>query len=103
MLASLRKDAFAHVLAACGMPAAIFTGDAAQASREALRAWHMGTVLPLARMVEHELSAKLETPVKLRFDAYAKDMVSRAQVVSKLTQAGVALPTAMAAVGMADE
>ena len=54
-------------------------------------------------MVEHELSAKLETPVKLRFDSYAMDMVSRATVVAKLTGAGVAPGIALAAVGLVDD
>ena len=54
-------------------------------------------------MVEHELTAKLETPVRLRFDSYALDMVSRATVVAKLTGAGVAPGVALAAVGLADD
>ena len=36
----------------------------------------------------------------LKFDAYALDMVTRAQVVSKLAQAGVDIATALAAVGL---
>ena len=43
---------------------------------------------------------KLETEVKLKFDTYALDMVSRAQVVSKLVQAGVDIGVAMASVGL---
>ena len=72
----------------------------AQAQREALRRWHLGTVLPLARLLEHELTAKLETPVELKFDSYALDMVSRATVVAKLAQAGVPMATALEAVGL---
>ena len=64
------------------------------------RRWHLGTVLPLARLLEHELSMKLESPVRLKFDSYAMDMVSRATVVAKLTQAGVASGVALAAVGL---
>ena len=52
--------------------------------REALRQWHMGVVRPLARMLSAELSEKFGTPVRLQFDNYPMDMVSRAQVVSKL-------------------
>ena len=102
-LVKLAEQAFERVLAACGMPAALWTGDAAQASREALRLWHQNTVLPLARMLEHELQVKLETPVKLRFDNYPLDMVSRATVVAKLTQAGVAPAVALGTVGLMDE
>ena len=104
VLAQLRRDAFAHVLAACGAPPSMFVDNAdGTAQREAVRRWHLNLVLPLARMVEHELSAKLESPVKLRFDSYAMDMVSRATVVAKLTQAGVAPGVALAAVGLADD
>ena len=60
----------------------------------------ISTVLPLARLLEHELTVKLEAEVKLGFDTYALDMVSRAQVVQKLAQAGVDVSTAMMAVGM---
>ena len=63
----------------------------------------LNTVLPLARLVEYELTEKLAEPVKLTFDTYALDMVSRAQVVAKLTAAGVALPVALTAVGLEGE
>ena len=103
VMALLRRDAFEHVLAACGTPPSLFTDSDGTSQREAVRRWHLNTVLPLARVVEHELSAKLESPVKLRFDSYAMDMVSRATVVAKLTQAGVAPGVALAAVGLADD
>ena len=62
----------------------------------------MGTVVPLAKMLEHELSEKLETDIKLEFDSYAMDMVSRSQVVSKLVSAGVSVDVAMKSVGIQD-
>ena len=100
VMAQLRRDAFEHVLAACGTPPSLFTDSDGTSQREAVRRWHQNTVLPLARMVEREATAKLETPVKLRFDSYALDMVSRATVVAKLTGAGVAPGVALAAVGL---
>ena len=103
VLAQLRRDAFEHVLAACGTPPSLFTDADGTSQREAVRRWHLNTVLPMARMVEHELTRKLETPVSLKFDSYALDMVSRATVVAKLTQAGVAPGVALAAVGLADD
>ena len=93
-------SAFARVLAACGVPPSLFVSDDGTGQREAVRRWHMNTVLPLARLVEHELTEKLEVSVKLKFDAYPLDMVSRSQVVAKLTAAGVALPVALEAVGL---
>ena len=95
---------FGHVLAAFGTPPPLYVDNAdGTAQRETVRRWRLGTVIPLARMLAAELEARLETPTKLRFDSYALDMVSRATVVAKLTQAGVDLGAALAAVGMADE
>ncbi len=99
-MVTVSKDAFARMLAACGASPALFDDSDGTAKREALRQWHMGVVAPLARCVEHELTAKLETDVRLRFDSYALDMVSRAQVVHKLTAAGVDLGVALAAVAV---
>ena len=99
-MAMIRKDAFEAVLAACGVPPALFTDADGTSQREAARRWHLNLVLPLARMVEHELSVKLETPVELKFDSYALDMVSRATVVAKLAQAGVPMATALEAVNL---
>ncbi|MCY4486913.1 MAG: hypothetical protein OXF11_07320 [Deltaproteobacteria bacterium] len=93
-------SAFSRVLAACGMPPSLFLDSDGTSQRETVRRWHLNTVLPLARLVEHELTEKLAEPVQLQFDTYAMDMVSRAQVVSKLTAAGVALPVALEAVGL---
>ena len=99
-MATIRRDAFEAVLAACGTPPSLFTDADGTAQRESLRRWHLNTVLPLARLVEHELSLKLETPVELKFDSYALDMVSRATVVAKLSQAGVPMTTALEAVSL---
>ena len=81
-------------------PPSLFLDAEGTAQREAVRRWHLAWHRPtLGAAVGAWLTAKLETPVRLRFDSYALDMVSRATVVAKLTQAGVAL----AAVGMLDE
>ena len=69
--------AFNRVLAACGVPPAMFIDADGTSQREALRRWHLNTVMPLARQVEYELTEKLETEVRLRFDTYALDMVSQ--------------------------
>ena len=101
-MATIRKDSFEAVLAACGCPPSLFLDADGTSQREALRRWRLGTVLPLAKLLEHELTAKLDTPVSLRFDSHALDMVSRAGVVQKLTAAGVDIGVAMAAVGIGD-
>ena len=101
-MVAIRKDAFEAVLAACGTPPSLFIDADGTSQREAVRRWHLNLVLPMARLLEHELTAKLETPVGLKFDTYALDMVSRANVVAKLAQAGVPMATALDAVGLAD-
>ena len=96
--------AFGRILAACGCSAALFDDSDGTAKREALRQWHLGTVRPLARLLEHELSARLDAPIRLRFDGYPRDMVSRAQVFAKLIAAeGVTVEKALAIAGLVDE
>ena len=101
-MATIQERSFMAVLAACGCPPSLFTDADGTSQREAVRRWHLNTVLPMARLLEYELTMKLESPVRLKFDMYAMDMVSRASVVSKLVTAGVPIATAMAAVGMDD-
>ena len=102
-MVKIGDGAFSRVLAACGVPPSLFVDSDGTSQREAVRRWHQNTVAPLARLVEYELTVKLEADVKLTFDTYALDMVSRAQVVAKLTAAGVALPVALEAVGLGSE
>ena len=101
IMAMLRRDAFAHVLAATGTPPALFVDNAdGTAQREAIRRWHLGTVLPLAKLIEHELTKKLETEVRLKFDAYPIDLAGRAQAFQKLVAGGVAVTEALATAGL---
>ena len=94
------EAAFSRMLAACGCSPALFDDSDGTAKREALRQWHMGTVKPLARLLEHELSARLDTPVKLAFDAYATDLAGRAQAFQKLVAGGVTVNEALATSGL---
>ena len=101
VMAQIRRDVFGHVLAATGTPPALFVDNAdGTAQREAIRRWHLGTVMPLARLLEHELSAKLETPVRLKFDAYPLDLVGRASAFTKLVAGGVAVNEALVTSGL---
>ena len=65
-----------------------------------MRRWHLGTVLPLARLVEYELSAKFETDVRLKFDNYPLDLAGRAQAFQKLVAGGVAVQEALIVSGL---
>ena len=51
-------QAFMRMLAACGVPPSLWVSDDGTAQREALRRWHLGTVVPLARLLEHELTLR---------------------------------------------
>ena len=92
---------FSRMLAACGVPPGLFApGADGTAMRESLRQWFMGTVRPMARLVEHELSARLETAVTLRFDNYPTDLQGRAATFQKLVAGGVSVNEALATSGL---
>ena len=60
----------------------------------------MNVVLPMARVLEHELTMKLDTPVRLRFDNYALDLAGRAQAFQKLVAGGVPVQEALTTSGL---
>ena len=99
-MVQVQERAFMSVLAACGCPPPLFLDSDGTSQRESARRYHLQTVLPLSRQLEVELTKKLETSVKLQYDSYALDMVSRATVVDKLVRAGVATAVALSAVGL---
>ena len=92
--------AFGRMLAACGCSPALFDDSDGTSKREALRQWHLGTVQPLARLLEAELTAKLETNVQLRFDLYNVDLAGRATAFKNLVAGGVAVNEALATSGL---
>ena len=59
-----------------------------------------GTVRPLARLLEHELTARLDTTVKLRFDGDPLDMQARAATFKALVAGGVAVNEALTTAGL---
>ena len=103
-MVAVADQAFARMLAACGIPPSLFTADAdGTAQREALRRWHMNTVLPLARILEYELTARLETDVKLSFDRYPQDLQGRASAFKQMVSNGVPIEKALAITGLLAE
>ena len=101
-MVQLRRQAFDAVLASCGVPPSLFTDATGTGQREALRRFHMNLCLPLARLLEQELSEKLEADIGIKLDSYPRDQVGRAQVVARLTAAGVNLDTALMAAGLTE-
>ena len=99
-LVTLADQAFQRTLAATGTPPDLFAPADGTAQREALRRWHMGVVRPLARVLEAELSAKLDTPVALKFDGYPLDLQVRASTFQKLVAGGIDPLKAMQTAGL---
>ena len=97
------RDAFSRTLAACGASPALFDDSDGTSKREALRQWFMGTVRPLAMMLERELSVKLEADISLTFDGYPLDLQSRATTFQKLVAGGVSVNEALATSGLLAE
>ncbi len=99
-MVAISKDSFARVLAACGASPSLFDDSDGTSKREALRQFHLGTVRPLARILETELTRKLEADVRLKFDLYNVDLQGRAAAFAKMVQGGMALDQAAAASGI---
>lgn len=89
-LVALQRAAHDEVLAACGLSPALFDASAAAASREAYRQALHATIAPLGKLVAAELSAKLETPVKLDWaELRAGDIAGRARAFQSMVGAGM--------------
>ena len=99
-LVKVRADAFKAVLAAAGCSVALFDDSDGTSKREALRQFFLGTVQPLARLLEAELTAKLEAAIGLSFDLYNVDLAGRAQAFQKLVAGGVGVNEALIKAGL---
>ena len=92
--------AFSRMVAACGASVSLFTDADGTAQREAWRRWHLGTVQPLAKLLSHELTMRLETPVKLKLDKYPTDLAGRAGAFKALVTGGMPVTEAAAVSGL---
>ena len=90
-LVDIWREAYGQTLAAAGLPVALTAGNAdGTAQREAFRRYLTLTVQPVGTLLSAELSAKLETPVRLSFaELYAHDLVGRASAYKSLRDAGM--------------
>ena len=71
------------------------------AQREAVRRWHLGTVIPLAKLVERELSDKLEVPTLPTLRQPIPSIWPGApKAFQKLVAGGMAIPEAVAVCGL---
>ena len=100
-MATNRRDSFEAVLAAYSTPPALLDNSDGTAQRESFRLYLTLTVRPIAKVLDRELSAKLETDVKLSFDSlYAHDLAGRAMAFSKLVQGGMDIAKAAVLAGL---
>ena len=89
-LPELRSDAALAVLAACQVPASLVSDADGTAQREAWRRWAMGPLAGLAAVVEAEIAAKLDQPVRLDFAGlWAHDLAGRAQSFKAMVTGGM--------------
>ena len=104
VLRNLRTDSARAVLSACGVPVELVAASEGTGQREAYRRYLFGSILPLARIVERELSDKLETAVSLDFsELMASDLAGRARAFQSMVGAGMALEQAAALSGLTME
>ena len=99
---SLRDDTAVAVLGACGVPPSLAIANSdGTGQRESFRRFLHSSVVPLARLVEHELSIKLDSPVRLSFDQlFAADLSGRARAFQSLVGGGMDLSKAAALAGL---
>ena len=99
---NLRSAASQDILAACGVPVELFSGDAdGTARREAWRVFLHGSVQGVADTVASEFSAELELPVRIDFRRlFASDIQGRGRAFASLTKGGMDTERAARAVGI---
>ena len=80
---------------------ALFDPRAAAAARESWRQLLFGVVAPLARIVSHELTVKLEADVTLTFEELrGSDLAGRARALQSMVGGGMALERAATLAGL---
>ena len=99
-MVAVADAAFSRMVAACGASVSLFIDADGTAQREAWRRWHLGTVQPLAKLLAHELTMRLETPVKLKLDKYPTDLAGRAGAFKALVTGGMDIAEAVAVAGL---
>ena len=100
-LPTLRTDAFEAVLGACGVPVSLFTDADGTSQRESFCRFLTTAIMPLADFISEELTAKLETPIRFRFEGlYAHDLAGRTQALDRLVSGGVELERALRICGL---
>ena len=103
---TLREAAGMDLVAACGVPGALFRSDSdGTASRAATSRFLDFSVQPVADAMAAEFSRKLGTPVTLGFEhlRWADTVLTMARAAAQLTASGVAIKDALDAVGLGED
>ena len=99
-MVELQKVISDEVFATCGT-AGLFNVSDAAGKREAYRQFLHSTVMPTARLVEAELTAKMEAPIQLNFDSLmASDISGRARAFQSMVGGGLDVAKAAALSGL---
>ena len=100
-MVQLLEAARLEVLSACGVPPSLFLDSDGTGQRESFRRFLHTTLQPLARIVERELSDKLEADVRLNLDGlFAADLSGRARAFQSLVGGGMDLAKAAGLAGV---
>ena len=96
------RQATLEVLSACGCPPSLFLSSAdGTAQRESFRRFLHTTLQPLARIVQAELSEKLDGDVKLDLSAtFASDLSGRSRAFASMVNGGMSLEKAAGLAGL---
>ena len=96
VLAKLRAEGAAGVIAACGIPPALATASSdGSAQKESFRRFVASSVRPKGVEISNQLSEKLERPISFNFDELrADDIVGKSRVVKNLVDAGFSIKDA---------
>ena len=90
-----------EVYSACGIPLSVVTEAEGTGQREGFRRLMHATIMPLAKIVAEELSAKFETNIGLSFDGlFAADLAGRARAFQSLVGGGMDVAKAAALAGL---
>ena len=101
--AQLRGSVAHEVLAAAGVPPALWVGSDGGSMREAYRQLLTNHIQPLGLIIAQELSEKLEADISFRWSRLAAaDIAARARALGSLVQAGVAPEEATELAGLAE-
>ena len=90
-----------EVYAACGIPLGVVLDVEGTGQRESFRRLLHSTIMPMAKIVEQELTEKLETPISLSFDRlFAADLSGRARAFQSLVNGGMDVAKAASLAGL---